>query len=175
MDNEKALQILGCMGDVLKDNGFRVEVVKSDDGAHPVLLRVEQPRTGKIMQDVLIEMCFIPMQMPGEDVALLQYYVTLFTGLPEERARETKRATEYCNDYCALGAFGYFAPAGQLYLKHNTLVNVADELQKTVTFMADNLSLVLASVTRFIDAFAAISNGVMTVDVAVEQELLPQM
>ncbi len=175
MEREKAITVLNCMADVLKDNGFRVELVQTQGDTHPPLLRVEQQRVGKIMQDILIEMCFIPMQMPGEGVALLQYYVTLFTGLPQERAQETKRAVAHCNDYCALGAFGYFVPAGQLYLKHNTLLPLEDDLQKTITFMADNLSLVLASVARFIDAFAAISNGIMTVDVAIEQELLPRL
>lgn len=172
---EKQDQIFGCMADVLKENGYRAEVVKSDDPAHPTLLRVETQRNGKIMQEVMVEMCFIPIPMPDEDMALLQYYATLFTGLPDENAVETKKACEYCNDYCALGAFGYFKPAGQLYLKHNTLVCTADELQKVVTFMADNLSLVLASVNRFIDAFATIANGVMNVDAAIEQELLPKM
>lgn len=175
MNDEKALQIFGCMAAVLKDNGYRAEVVKSDDPAHPSLLRVETQRNGKIMQEVMVEMCFIPLQLSGDDLGLLQYYATLFTGLPEENEKETKRCCEYCNDYCALGAFGYFEPAGQLFLKHNTLVNVGDALEKVVTFMADNLSLVLASVTRFIDAFATISNGVMTVEVAAEQGLLPKM
>ncbi len=163
------------MADVLKENGYRSEVVKSDDPAHPSILRVETTRNGKVMQEVMVEMCFIPIPLPGEDVALMQFYATLFTGLPQEQAREVKKCCEYCNDYCALGAFGYFAPAGQLYLKHNTLLRVTDELEKAVTFMADNLSLVLASVTRFIDAFAAVANGVMDVDAAVEQELLPKM
>lgn len=175
MNNEKAMQIFDCMAAVLKENGFRAEAVQSDDPTHPTLLRIEHPRTGKIMQDILIEMCFIPMPMPGEDMGLLQYYATLFTGLPEENAREVKRCCEHCNDYCALGSFGYFTPAHQLYLKHNTLVNTGEELEKVITFMADNLSLVLASITRFIDAFATVANGVMSVDMAIEQELLPSM
>ncbi|MGE4548667.1 MAG: hypothetical protein AB7C89_03825 [Intestinibacillus sp.] len=175
MEQEKQMQIFGCMADVLKENGYRAEVVRSDDPAHPTLLRIETTRNGKIMQEVMVEMCFIPISMPGEDVALLQYYATLFSGLPKETARETKKACEYCNDYCALGAFGYFAPAGQLYLKHNTLLRVSDDLEKVVTFMADNLSLVLASIQRFIDALATVANGVMDVEAAVEQELLPKM
>lgn len=176
MKDEQALQIFGCMADVLKENGYRSEVVKSDDPSnHPSLLRVEAQRNGKIMQDIMVEMCFIPLPLPGEDVGLLQFYATLFTGLPEEHAKEVKRCCEHCNDYCALGAFGYFEPAGQLYLKHNTLVNVGDEPQKVIGFMADNLSLVLASVRRFIDAFATVANGVMSVDIAIEQELLPSM
>lgn len=175
MEHEKQTQILSCMADVLKDNGYRTEVVHSDDSAHPTILRVEATRIGKIMQDIMIEMCFIPIAMPGEGVALLQYYITLFNGLPENTARETQKACEYCNDYCALGTFGYFKPAGQLYHKHNTLLPLQEDLEKMITFMADNLSLVLASTTRFIDAFATISNGVMDVQAAVEQGLLPKM
>lgn len=167
--------ILGCMGDVLKENGFRTELVNPESETQPIILRIEAQKVGKIMQDVLFEMCFIPMQLPNENTGLLQTYVTMFTGLLADNAKETKKAVAHCNDYCPLGAFGYFEPAGQLYLKHNTLLNTAGELEDVITFMCDNVSLILASVTKFIDAFAAVSNGVMTVDVAIEQELLPQM
>ena len=61
MEQEKQLQLLGCMADVLKENGYRSEVVKSDDPAHPSILRVETTRNGKVMQEVMVEMCFIPV------------------------------------------------------------------------------------------------------------------
>lgn len=173
---EKQLRILECMKDVLKDNGFRAELSKSEqDPNQPPILRLEQSRTGKIMQDICMEICFIPMQMPTEGMALLQFYTTLFHGLRPEFEKEVRKACEYCNDYCAVGAFSYFTPAQQLYLKHNTVLDTRGDLEQIVTIIAENISLALASVQRFIDAFAAISNGVMTVDTAIAQELLPQI
>ncbi len=173
--NEKQTQILACMVDVLKENNFRAELVKPQDETHPMLLRVEHPRTGKIMQDIMIEICFIHMPMPTEGMALLQFYTTLFTGLRPEFEKEVRKTCEYCNDYCALGAFNYFTPAHQLYLKHNTVLDTRAELEPIVTVFAENLSLVMASVERFIDAFATISNGVMDMRAAIEQGLLPQV
>ena len=102
MDNEKQLHILACMADVLQQNGYKSELVKSDDAQHPHILRLENPKMGKVQQDILIEMCFIPIPMPGEDIALLQYYATIFTGVPEQFEAETKRAAAYCNDVLTL-------------------------------------------------------------------------
>lgn len=48
-------------------------------------------------------------------------------------------------------------------------------LKKVITFVADNISLLVASATRFIDAFAAVGFSGLTVDVAIEQELLPKV
>lgn len=169
------MQLLGCLADVLKENGYASEIIQGKQATQPAILRVESRRMGKVGQDVLIEMCFIPIKMPSKDEALLQFYITLFTELPQGTAHEIKKACAHCNDYCALGAFGYFDPAGQIYLKHNTIIDLACELKQVVPFAADNLSMLLVSVTRFIDALAAIGNATMTTAVAIEQELLPHM
>ena len=174
MKLEKQQQILGCMVDVLNQNGFRAELVEAGENT-PLMLRCEAQRQGKIAKDITIEACFIPMPLPGEDMGLLQLYATLFEGIPEKHQTQVRRSCTYCNDYCALGQFSFFQPAGQLFLKHNTLLDVSADLERVVTFFADNLSLVLASVTRFIDGFAAVAYSGMPLEAAIEQELFPQL
>ena len=74
MKIEQQNQILGCMNDVLNQNGFRAEIMQKD-GA-PTILRCEAMRQGKVAKDVVIEACFIPMQLPAEDMGLLQFFST---------------------------------------------------------------------------------------------------
>lgn len=173
MKLEKEQQILGCMADVLNQNGFRAEVMQQEGS--PLLLRCEAMRQGKVQKDVTIECCFIPIAMPGEDTALLQFFVTLFSGVPDNNFRSLRQTCDYCNDFCALGHFGLFTDAGQVYLKHTTLLDSSLELEKVITFFADNISLLVASVSRFIDAFASVGYSGMPLEAAIDQELLPKM
>lgn len=173
MKLEQQEQILGCMADVLNQNGFRAEVMRQE-GA-PTLLRCETMRQGKVAKDVVIETCFIPMQLPGEDMGLLQFFATLFQGAPDTHANQLRRACAYCNDFCALGAFGFFEQAGQIYLKHNTLLDGSLELEKIIPFVADNISVLLAAVSRFIDGLAQIAYAGMTLDAVIDQELFPKV
>ena len=109
MKIEQQNQILGCMNDVLNQNGFRAEIMQKD-GA-PTILRCEAMRQGKVAKDVVIEACFIPMQLPAEDMGLLQFFVTLFQGAPENNKVQLRHACDYCNNFCALGSFGFFEEA----------------------------------------------------------------
>ena len=52
MKIEQQNQILGCMNDVLNQNGFRAEIMQKD-GA-PTILRCEAMRQGKVAKDVVI-------------------------------------------------------------------------------------------------------------------------
>lgn len=174
MDANKQKQILGCMNDVLCQNGFRSQMLEPKDGA-PLMLRAESQRLGKIAKEATIECCFIPIALPDENNGLLQFFVTLFSDAPAQNKPLIKQTCEYCNDFSALGSFGYFEPAGQIYLKHNTLVDASLDLEKVVTFVADNISLLIASATRFIDAFAAAGFSGMPLESLIEQELLPRM
>ena len=173
MKTEKQDQILDCMAEVLGQNGFRAEVMRKE-GA-PTLLRCEAMRQGKVAKDVVIECCFIPMQLPNEEMGLLQFFVTLFQGAPDTNLAQLRKAGIYCNDFCALGAFGLFEQAGQIYLKHNTLVDGSLELEKNIPFVADNISVLLAAVSRFIDGMAQIAYAGMTLDAVLDQELFPKM
>ena len=155
MKSEQQDQILGCMADVLNQNGFRAEVMAKED--------------------VVIECCFIPMQLPEEDMGLLQFFVTLFQGAPEMHANQLRRACAYCNDFCALGAFGLFEQASQIYLKHNTLLDGSLKLDKIIPFVADNISVLLAAVGRFIDGLAQVAYAGMTLEAVIDQELFPKM
>ena len=137
MKIEQQNQILGCMNDVLNQNGFRAEIMQKD-GA-PTILRCEAMRQGKVAKDVVIEACFIPMQLPAEDM------------------------------------FGFFEEAGQIYLKHNTLVDGSLELEKIIPFVADNISVLIAAVSRFIDGLAQIAYAGMTLDAVIEQDLFPKL
>lgn len=174
MDVNKQKQILGCMSDVLGQNGFRSQLIEAGENT-PFMLRAETQRLGKVAKEATIEACFIPIALPDEQSGLLQFFITLFQNVPEQNGVQTQKACRYCNDFSALGQFGFFAPAGQIYLKHNTLVDGSLELEKVISFVADNISLLVATATRFIDAFAAVGFSGMTVDVAMEQELLPKV
>ena len=173
MKTEQQNQILGCMNDVLNQNDFRAEIMQQE-GA-PTILRCEAMRQGKVAKDVVIEACFIPMQLPDENMGLLQFFVTLFQGAPEEHKVQLHRACDYCNGFCALGAFGFYEQAGQIYLKHNTLVDGSLELDKIIPFVADNISVLLAAVSRFIDGLAQVAYAGMTLDAVIDQELFPKM
>lgn len=170
---EKQKQILGCMADVLGQNGFRAEVVQAE--GQPLILRCEAVKQGKVEKDVIIECCFIPIGLPDEEYGLLQFFVTLFQNVPELYVRQLYEACRYCNSYCALGAFGFYEQAGQLYLKHNTLLDGSAELEKTVTFFADNISLLLASVSRFIDGLASVAFSGTPLEAVINQQLFPKM
>lgn len=161
------------MSQVLNQNGFRAEVMKQE-GA-PTLLRCEAMRQGKIAKDVVFEICFIPLALPRPESGLLQFFVTLFQGAPEEYAAQIRKACEYCNEFCALGAFGLFAQAGQIYLKHNTLVDGALSLEQSVSFVADTISVLLASVGRFIDGLASVAYSGTSLDAVIAQELFPKL
>ena len=173
MKLEKQQQIFSCMADVLNQNGFRAEVMQQE-GA-PLLLRCEAQRQGKVAKDVTVECCFIPIGLPSEDTGLLQFFVTLFQNAPKTYAKQLRAACDYCNDFCALGHLGLFADAGQLYLKHNTLIDGSLELEQIITFFADNISLLMAAVTRFIDGLAAVGFSGLPLEVALEQDLFPKM
>ena len=82
---------------------------------------------------------------------------------------------DYCNNFCALGSFGFFEEAGQIYLKHNTLVAGSLELEKIIPFVADNISVLIAAVSRFIDGLAQIAYAGMTLDAVIEQDLFPKL
>ena len=173
MKIEQQEKIIACMAEVLNQNGFRAEVMQQE-GA-PTLLRCEAMRQGKVAKDVVIETCFIPLQLPSEDSGLLQFFVTLFQGAPDTHANQLRRACAYCNDFCALGSFGFFEQAGQIYLKHNTLLDGSLELEKIIPFVADNISVLLAAVSRFIDGLAQIAYAGMTLDAVIDQELFPKV
>lgn len=171
MNIEKQQQILSCMAEVLNQNGFRAEVLQEKDA--PLLLRCESLRQGKVQKDVLLECCFIPIPLPNEDTALLQFFVTLFDHAPEMYFTQLNHACDYCNNFCALGHFGFYEQAGQIYLKHNTLLDGSLALENIITFFADNVSLLMASVTRFIDGLASVGFTGTTLQAAIDQDLLP--
>lgn len=169
---EKKQQLFNCMSDVLKENGFRCELVRGG-AENPDFLRIEAQRVGKIGQDILVELCYIPIALARPSCVLLQFYVTLFSHLPEKHLPELKKACDYVNDFSALGAFSVFEDAGQLFLRQNILLDLDGTLEFNINLLADNMSLLLASVSRFIDALAQIAHGACTVELAREQELLP--
>lgn len=174
MKKEMQERILGCMNDVLNQNGFRSELMRQGEGS-PLLLRCENRSVGKVKKDVTLECCFIPISMPSEDTGLLQFFVTLFDGVPEMYAPMTKQSCEYCNDFSALGLFGFFQDAGQIYLKHNTLLDASVPFEKIIPFVADNISLLFASVSRFIDGLATVGFTGMPLQAAIDQELFPHL
>lgn len=173
MKNEQQTQILGCMTDVLNQNGFHAELMQQE-GA-PTLLRCEASKQGKAEKDIVIECCFIPMQLPTEGMGLLQFFVTLLEGAPDCNSEQTEKACAYCNDFCALGAFGLFEQAGQVYLKHNTIVDGSLELEKIIPFIADNLSVLLAAVSRFMDGLLQVAYEGKALDTVIDEGLFPKI
>ena len=88
------------------------DLLRQGDG-NPLMLRCENRAMGKVKKDVIIECCFIPIAMPSEETGLLQFFVTLFGGVPEMYAPMTKQACEYCNDFSALGSLGFSRTPGR--------------------------------------------------------------
>lgn len=166
-------ELLLCLSDVLKENAFRCEIMDAKEGVNPMILRIESSKNGKVAQDVLYEICFIPLNLPRENTGLLQLYVTLFTGIEDKYFGELTKTCEYCNSFSAIGNFGLFRPAGQIYLKQNVILDLSDSMEKLVNIIIDNFSLLMASVTKFIDPIAAIGNGASTLELAQEMGLLP--
>ena len=171
MEETKKL-ILSCMAKVLKENGFPTEFFEGKDG-NPPLTRIEMRSQGKVKQDVIMEMCFVPMSMPRPNTMLFQLYATVLVGMPEYNFPELKRAIFYCNDFCPVGQFGIFEQAGQVYMRHNVVLDLEDDLEKIVTEICDYYSLMLASIGRFIDALAQIASGATNIELARDMDLLP--
>lgn len=65
MDVNKQKQILGCMSDVLGQNGFRSQLIEAGENT-PFMLRAETQRLGKVAKEATIEACFIPIALPDE-------------------------------------------------------------------------------------------------------------
>ncbi len=175
MDMEqKKLEVLSVLAAVLKDNRFDAKFMQGENGSLP-LTRIDLPKKGKVGVDVGIEMCFIPMPMARPNTALLQVYVSVLSlpEIPRNCMAELKRAVFYCNDFCAIGQFGVFERAGQVYLRHNIILNLEDEMERIVTDICDYYSLVLASVDRFVDGLAQVATGVATLESAMDMGLFP--
>lgn len=170
---EKQKAILECMADVLGQNGFRSEVLGDGSAAQPLLLRAETQRMGKVGKEVMLECCFVPIALPNEDTGLLQFYVTLFQNVPEMYHMATRQLVNYVNNYTALGSFALYAEGEQVFLKHNTLLDASVDFEKIITFFADNISVLVASVTKFIDAFGAVCFTGLSLESAIDQELVP--
>ncbi len=173
MKAEKQEQILTCMADVLNQNGFRAEAVKPENA--PMILRAEPPKQGKAQMDITVECCFIPLPLPSEDDGMLQFFVTLYQNAPKENFGHLRASCNYCNNFCALGYFGLFEEAGQLFLKHNTLIDCSKELQDIITFFADNMSMIMSTINRFVDGMAAVGFSGVSLEAAIEQELFPKI
>ena len=173
-ENAKKKQVLSCLTDVLNDNGFRAQLHDATDTSL-LMLRAETQRLCKVGKEAVIDLCFIPVQLPDENEGLLQFYVTLFSDLPDLYKRAVRETIDYCNDYCMLGQFGYFEPAGQIFLKYSCLIDGSAELQKVIQLIADNLSLLVASVSRFIDALSMVGYTGTPIEVLVDQGVLPSM
>ncbi|MDO4286537.1 MAG: hypothetical protein Q4C40_02285 [Eubacteriales bacterium] len=174
---ERKNSILSCMADVIQQNGFRTQFFDGKDG-NPPMTRVELNRQGKIKQDVIIDMWFPPANMAREETALFQMHATMFQiepGAMEKNLPELKRAIFYINNFCTIGQFGLFEEDGVIYMRHNIVVNMQDDLERIVTDICDYFSLMLTGVQRFVDAIAQIAMGAVSIEIAKEMDLLPNM
>ena len=176
MDENKN-QILSCMADVMQQNGFRTQFFDGKDG-NPAMTRVELNRLGKVKQDVIIDMWFPPAKMAREETALFQMHATMFQiepGAMERNLPELKRAIFYINNFCTIGQYGLFEEDGVIYMRHNIVVNMKDDMQRIITDLCDYYSLLLTGVQRFVDAIAQIAMGAVNIEVAKEMDLLPKV
>lgn len=171
---ENKQRVLSCMAEVMKQNGFRTEFFDGKDG-NPPMTRVELPRQGKVQQDVMIDMWFPPAKMAREETALFQMHVTMLANLPEAHMPELKRAIFYSNNFCTIGQFGLFEEDGVVYMRHNIILNLKDDMERIVTDICDYFSLLLTGIQRFVDALAQIGCGAATIEVAKEMDLLPKL
>lgn len=173
MRRDSEEQLLRCMSEVLNQNGFRSEILVSDNA--PMLLRCETQRQGKVQKDICIECSFLPMQLPGEETGILQYFITVFPNVPDANVTQLRKTCEYVNELCALGTFGFSAEMGVLYMKQNTLMDGSLELAQNVPLIADTISLMLASVGKFIDGLASVAFTGTPLEAAIDQELFPNV
>lgn len=174
---ERKNSILSCMADVIQQNGFRTQFFDGKDG-NPPMTRVELNRLGKVKQDVIIDMWFPPANMAREETALFQMHATMFQiepGAMEKNLPELKRAIFYINNFCTIGQFGLFEEDGVIYMRHNIVVNMQDDMERMVTDICDYFSLMLTGVQRFVDAIAQIAMGAVSIEIAKEMDLLPNM
>ncbi len=174
---ENKNQILSCMAEVIKQNGFRTQFFDGTDG-NPPMTRIELNRLGKVKQDVIIDMWFPPAKMAREETALFQMHATMFEIDPDAMVHnlpELKRAIFYINNFCTIGQFGLFEEDGVIYMRHNIVVNMQDDMERIVTDICDYFSLLLTGVQRFVDAIAQIAMGAVNIEVAKEMDLLPKV
>lgn len=174
---ENKNQVLTCMAEVIQQNGFRTQFFDGKDG-NPPMTRIELNRLGKVKQDVIIDMWFPPAKMAREETALFQMHATMFQiepGAMEKNLPELKRAIFYINNFCTIGQFGLFEQDGVIYMRHNIVVNMQDDMERIVTDICDYFSLLLTGVQRFVDAIAQIAMGAVNIEVAKEMDLLPNM
>lgn len=174
---ENKKRVLACMADVIKQNGFRTEFFEGVDG-NPAMTRIELMKQGKVRQDVIVDMWFPPAKMAREETALFQMHATMFEIEVEAIKNflpELKRAIFYCNNFCTIGQFGLFEEDGVVYMRHNIVLNMQDDLERIVTDICDYFSLLLTGVQRFVDALAQIAMGAVTIEVAKEMDLLPNL
>ncbi|HBI64457.1 MAG TPA: hypothetical protein DDX51_05000 [Clostridiales bacterium] len=176
MENTK-LRVLSCMADVIRQNGFRTEYFDGSDG-NPAMTRIELPKQGKIRQDVVIDLWFPPAKMAREETALFQMHATIFQ-IDADAIRanlpELKRAIFYSNNFCTIGQFGLYEEDGVVYMRHNIVLNMQDDLERMVTDICDYFSLLLTGIQRFVDALAQIAAGAANMEVAKEMDLLPNL
>ncbi len=165
-------EILMGMANVLKQNGFPTQFFEGENGNPPVT-QVELRRQGKVQQDVMMQLSFIPMGMAREETTLFQFYATLLVNMPEKSMPELKRAIFYLNDYCPIGQFGLFESNGEVYMRHNLVLEMDKTLEEVITYLCDYFSLMLASIGKFMDGLAQIASGAATIEVARDMELIP--
>ena len=164
--------MLSAMANVLQQNGFPTQFFDGSDGKPPVT-QIELRRQGKVQQDVMMQMSFIPMQMAREQTELFQIYAALLVNMPEKTMPELKRAIFYLNDFCPAGQFGLFEASGEVFMRQNIVLETDRTLEENVTYICDYFSLMLASIGKFIDALAQIASGAATISLARDMDLIP--
>lgn len=164
--------VLKTMADVLRQNGFPTEFLEGENGNPPVT-KIELRKQGKVQQDVMMAMSFIPMGMAREETALFQIYTTLLVNMPDKSMPELKRAIFYCNDFCPVGQFGLFESNGEVFMRHNIVLEMNRSLEEIITYICDYFSLMLASIGKFMDGLAQIASGATTIEIARDMELIP--
>lgn len=176
MENKK-LDVLRYMSEVIGQNGFRTEFFDGSDGNMP-MTRIELMRQGKIRQDVIIDMWFPGTRMAREETALFQMHSTMFQiepGAIQRNLPELKRAIFYINNLCTVGHFGLFEDEGIIYMRHNVVLNLEDSMERMITDLCDYYSLMLTGIQRFVDALAQIAMGAVSIEIAKEMDLLPDL
>ena len=131
-------------------------------------------RQGKVAKDVVIEACFIPMQLPAEDMVGLQFAsLRCFTGAPKKQRVQLRHACDYCNNFCAPGSVRLaLRGRSDLPQAQHTLVDGSLELEKIIPFVADNISVLIMASPRFIDGLAQIACiQAYRSDAVIEQDL----
>jgi|GEM_PF-5738168 len=143
MENKRDILMLTAR--VIKENGFDVALFNADD-KNPDILRVNAQEKLEFDGELPIEMYFINAKTPRDEKQLFQFYVVLKSDFKEERRAEIEKTIILLNNLLPVGQFNIFGNNTHIFLRESILVDLNDDIKKTVTDICDYFSMLAAAI-----------------------------